>query len=96
MTGFKYIPGVATLKLDGEKCAGCGMCAEVCPHGVFIVEGGKAVVTDRDLCMECGACAMNCPFGALSVRKGVGCAEGIIKGAIRGTGPSCDCGSDCC
>jgi hypothetical protein len=46
--------------------------------------------------MECGACAMNCQTGAVTVKSGVGCAAGIINGLLRGTEPTCDCGSGGC
>ncbi|MBF0487126.1 MAG: 4Fe-4S binding protein [Nitrospirae bacterium] len=94
-----YLAGVATLQFDSDRCTGCGMCAEVCPHGVFIMANGKANVTDKDKCMECGACENNCAFGAITVTSGVGCASAIINGMITGGEPSCGCGSDsgaCC
>ncbi len=72
MDGFRYIDGVATVRLDDPACIGCGMCEEVCPHGVYAVAEGKAQIQDRDACMECGACAMNCPTQAISVNPGVG------------------------
>ena len=95
---LRYLRNVVTLELDAEKCTGCGMCEEVCPHGVFVVENGKARIVDRDACMECGACAMNCPAEALSVNAGVGCATGVIMGALRGTEPcrGCSDNSTCC
>ena len=98
MMVLKYIPNVVTLELSVEKCNGCRMCVEVCPQAVLAVENGKARIVDRDACMECGACAMNCPPEALSVRRGVGCAAGVIVGILRGTEPTCDCGTstDCC
>jgi NAD-dependent dihydropyrimidine dehydrogenase PreA subunit len=93
----KYLKNVATLKLDAEKCTGCGMCVSVCPHGVFELSSGRAKIADLDSCMECGACAKNCAFSALTVTPGVGCASAIIKGMLTGTEPSCDCsGGDCC
>lgn len=94
MPALKYLPSVSTLKLDVEKCNGCRMCIIVCPHGVFAIEKHRARITDIDSCMECGACSNNCPEGAIYVKTGVGCAYGVIMGALRGTEPTCDCGSD--
>jgi ferredoxin len=91
MESIRYMEGVATLLLADAACTGCGMCAEVCPHGVFAVEDGKARILDRDACMECGACAKNCPSGAVSVTPGVGCAAAILNGWISGSKPSCGC-----
>lgn len=97
MQGLRYLPGVVSLELDREACIGCGMCRDVCPHAVFAVRDGKARIVDRDGCMECGACARNCPVEAITVEAGVGCAIAVIKGALRGTEPSCDCtDSDAC
>jgi MinD superfamily P-loop ATPase len=98
MFGLRYIRGVATLRLNDEKCNGCRMCVEVCPHAVFVIADKRAKIVDRDACMECGACEMNCPEDAVSVESGVGCATAIIVGAVRGTEPTCDCSCDpdCC
>lgn len=99
MFGLRYLRDVVTLELDRDACTGCGTCLTVCPHRVFEVAERKARIRDRDACMECGACARNCAEGALAVESGVGCAAGIIAGALRGTEPACDCGSDdssCC
>jgi NAD-dependent dihydropyrimidine dehydrogenase PreA subunit len=95
---LRYLSNVVTLTLDASKCNGCGMCVTVCPHRVFVMEDHRAVISDRDACMECGACAMNCPSDAVTVESGVGCVVAIIKGALTGTEPNCDCatGSTCC
>ena len=93
---LRYLKDVTTLKLDLKKCIGCAMCTVVCPHAVFALHEGKVRVEDRDACMECGACARNCPVGAIAVRSGVGCAQGLIRGAL-GIGGDCCSGSggDC-
>lgn len=98
---MKYLSNVASLEFFPDLCVGCGMCIEVCPHGVFTLENKKAVILDKDQCMECGACACNCAFGALNVDKGVGCAAAVINSIISGGEPSCDCSGqnktdDCC
>ena len=95
---LRYLSGVVTLRLDELKCNGCGMCTTVCPHAVFCIGNGKARIADRDACMECGACQRNCPDGAIEVQSGVGCVTAIVKGALSGTEPDCDCSgrSSCC
>ena len=105
----EYIKDVVTLKLDQDKCTGCGMCMNVCPHKVFEIQnlprrglgkaGKKAVIIDKDACMECGACEKNCPTKAISVESGVGCAAAVITGMLKGTAPTCDCSGEsghCC
>jgi len=89
---LRYLENVVTLQLDVEACNGCTMCAIVCPHGVFDIKGKKAVIVDRDACIECGACVVNCSENAIQVETGVGCAAGILMGAI---GKDNEC-SSCC
>ncbi len=91
MRSLRYIANVSTLALDTKKCVGCTMCLEVCPRDVFAMENKKAKIKDRDACMECGACALNCEPQAITVNSGVGCATGVILGAIKGSGEPC-CG----
>lgn len=86
---MKYLKNVVTLQHDVEQCTGCGMCLNVCPHRVFVPDGGKVRIADRDKCMECGACARNCPFDAIEVEEGVGCAAAILIGMLTGTEPTC-------
>ena len=86
-----YFKNIVTLQYNKDLCSGCGMCVEVCPRGVFSMNGKKAFVKDRDACMECGACMKNCAFNAISVRPGVGCAWAIMLGKLKGTKPDCGC-----
>lgn len=89
MDRFVYLPSVVTLRLDPEKCTGCGMCLEVCPHSVLAKENGKVRIDWLDACMECGACARNCPSAAITVSAGVGCAAAVINAALGRTGACC-------
>lgn len=94
MKGFAYLSNVATLKLERDRCVGCGRCLEVCPHQVFSRDEAVVAIVDKNACMECGACAKNCPVGAITVDAGVGCASGLInewlrERNIRGWGGEC-------
>lgn len=72
MKNLRYLENVTTLSLEQDKCIGCGLCAVVCPHGVFEVSGKKAEIIDLNACIECGACVSNCPVQAVHVNPGVG------------------------
>jgi ferredoxin len=96
MKGFAYLAGVTTLRLDRERCIGCGMCPQVCPHQVFVLKERKSNVVAPDACMECGACALNCPVEALSVDAGVGCASGILAEWLRERRGRRGGGAGCC
>ncbi len=91
---MRYLHNVASLQIDPERCTGCGICTEVCPHRVLATENRKAVIRDLDACMECGACRRNCPTEAIAVQPGVGCAYAIFRGMLTGTAPECGCGCD--
>ncbi len=75
---------INTLVYNPELCNGCAMCAAVCPHGVFAMNGRKAQLVNPQACMECGACQVNCVTGAIAVKSGVGCASAMILAALRG------------
>ena len=91
MNHLTYLKDVVTLKLDQEKCTGCGMCLEVCPHEVFKMNTRHVEIQNRDACMECGACSRNCPFDAITVRAGVGCAAAVINAMLGRTDTACCC-----
>jgi NAD-dependent dihydropyrimidine dehydrogenase PreA subunit len=92
MKNLSYLKNVVTLKLDENKCTGCGMCLEVCPHQVFKMNGRSAMIRNRDACMECGACRKNCPAEAIYVESGVGCAAAVINSLLGKSDAACCCG----
>ena len=93
---MEYLKNVVSLRLDRDACIGCGICLEVCPHNVFVLDGGQSRIAERDACMECGACARNCPVAALYVKNGVGCAVGILNAALGRTSGCCGEQQSCC
>jgi ferredoxin len=54
------------IYVDGEKCAGCGVCEDVCPVEAVRVSDGVARI-DQDRCNECEACVEACPNEAILV-----------------------------
>lgn len=53
------------IRIDLDKCNGCGMCSRSCPYAALIVEDKKARWLE-DRCTLCGACLETCKFEALS------------------------------
>jgi Fe-S-cluster-containing hydrogenase component 2 len=56
------------VKVDLEKCTGCGTCKEVCPVEAIEINDDKAKV-DEEECVDCGTCVEECPEGALSLEE---------------------------
>jgi len=54
------------LKIDKDKCTGCGECEEVCAFGAISIKEDVAEV-DHDSCTLCGTCVDTCPSGALEI-----------------------------
>lgn len=54
------------IKIDTEKCNGCGLCAKACHEGAIAMVDGKAVLVRDDYCDGLGDCLPACPTGAIS------------------------------
>lgn len=55
-----------TIKVDKEKCDGCGECVDVCPSNVYEINEGKAMPANAQECIECCACVEVCPQNAIT------------------------------
>lgn len=53
------------IKIDTEKCNGCGLCAEACHEGAIGMSGGKATLLRDDYCDGLGDCLPVCPTNAI-------------------------------
>ena len=68
------------IRIDIERCTGCGICKDVCPQHAIAIDSGLALVND-DLCIQCGTCADVCPAGA--IREGTLVHTQLIKGGEK-------------
>lgn len=57
------------IKIDEDKCNGCGLCVPNCPEGALQIIDGKARLVSDLFCDGLGACIGNCPEGAISVER---------------------------
>jgi len=57
------------IKIDEEKCNGCGLCAAACHEGAIGMVNGKAKLLREDYCDGLGNCLPVCPTGAISFEE---------------------------
>ncbi len=57
------------IKIDEEKCNGCGICAEACHEGAIGIIDGKAKLLREDYCDGLGDCLPACPTGAITFEE---------------------------
>lgn len=57
------------IKIDENKCNGCGACAVACHEGAIKMINGKAVLIREDYCDGLGDCLPNCAAGAISFEE---------------------------
>jgi ferredoxin len=55
------------IRIDEEKCDGCGLCVPSCAEGAIRIVDGKARLVAQKYCDGLGACLGECPKGALAV-----------------------------
>ena len=57
------------IKIDEEKCNGCGACAHACHEGAIDIIDGKAKLTRENYCDGLGDCLPQCPTGAITFEE---------------------------
>ncbi len=57
------------IKIDEEKCNGCGACASACHEGAIDMVDGKAKLMREDYCDGLGDCLPACPMDAISFEE---------------------------
>ncbi len=57
------------VKIDEEKCNGCGACAAACQEGAIAMIDGKAKLIRDDYCDGLGNCLPACPADAISFEE---------------------------
>ena len=71
------------IKIDEEKCSGCGLCANACHEGAIGIVDGKAKLLREDYCDGLGDCLPACPTGAITFEEREASAynEAAVKAA---------------
>lgn len=54
------------IRIDGERCNGCGACVDACHEGAIGMVNGKAKLLREDYCDGLGDCLPACPTGAIT------------------------------
>ncbi len=55
------------IRIDEEKCNGCGLCVPACAEGAIEITDGKARLVAEKYCDGLGACLGECPQDALTI-----------------------------
>lgn len=66
-TGAKVLRKI--VRIDEEKCNGCGVCIPACAEGALRMVDGKAKLVSDKYCDGLGACLGECPEGAISIEE---------------------------
>ena len=57
------------IRIDQDKCSGCGLCIPNCPEGAIQMIDGKARLVSDLFCDGLGACLGHCPEGAIIIEE---------------------------
>ncbi len=76
-----------SIRIQSDRCIGCGKCAEVCPGSLIAVEHRTAVMKYPKDCWGCVSCVKECKAGAISFYLGsdIGGNETYLQVKQEGT-----------
>ena len=57
------------VKIDEDKCNGCGQCVTACAEGAIEIVDGKARLVSEVYCDGLGACLGECPTDAITIEQ---------------------------
>ncbi|MCL1823461.1 MAG: 4Fe-4S binding protein [Oscillospiraceae bacterium] len=65
------------MKVDFDRCKGCGLCVDACPKGIVKMRDEKlnkegyitAVCVNQEDCIACALCAVMCPDCVITITK---------------------------
>ena len=68
---------MAKMKVDFDRCKGCGLCTTACPKKIVALQTEKlnkkgyhpAHITDAEKCIACAMCATMCPDCIIKVER---------------------------
>ena len=63
------MPKRQIVKIDEEKCTGCGLCVPSCAEGALEIVDGKARLVKEIYCDGLGACLGECPEDAITIEE---------------------------